>query len=367
MQFLDLKEQYESIKKDFLEKLALIQSKSEYILGEEVRSFEREFAEYCGVRYCVGVNSGSDALFLGLKCLGIGKGDEVIVPALTFIASSFAVTMAGATPVFVDIDDKAFAIDYQKIEKSISKKTKAIMPVHLYGLCANMPKINRIAKKHKLYVIEDACQAHGAQINGKKAGSFGVLGCFSFYPTKNLSAFGDAGLITTNSKKHYQKLLQLRDCGRAKHRYLHPILGYNSRLDNIQAACLRLKLKRLDLWNSRRAQNAARYTRYLQGIRGVIAPSVPRGYAHVFHVYNIQTKKRTQLMKAFKEQQVPYGIFYQLPLHLQVANRDLGYSRGDFPVAERIAERVLGLPIHPSVTENDIRKISQIIRAVHHG
>lgn len=367
MQFYDLKNQYKSIRRDFLKRFARIHSTSAYILGEELKCFEKEFSLYCGVKYAVGVNSGTDALFLSLKCLGIGRGDEVIVPVFSFIATSFCVTMTGATPVFVDIDRDTYGIDSRKIERSITKKTKAIIPVHLFGLCANMPEITTIARCHKLSVIEDAAQAHGAQIKGAKAGSLGAFGCFSFYPTKNLSAFGDAGLITTNSKKHYERLLQLRDCGRAKERYLHPVLGYNSRLDNIQAACLRLKLKKLDRWNRQRVQCAAEYSRFLRGIDSIITPHIPPDYVHVFHVYSIRTKKRKQLIEAFKRNRIPHSIFYQLPLHLQKANKNLGYKRGNFPAAELVSEEIIALPVHSRISEKDIRRIARLIREVHHG
>lgn len=367
MKFIDLQEQYVAIRSDCLQKLDELFKKGNFILGEEVRNFEEEFASYCDAKYAVGVNSGTDALFLSLRCLGIGPGDEVIVPSFTFIATSFVVSCTGARPVFVDIDENTYAIDPSKIKKAITKKTKAIIPVHLFGLCADMPKILSISKAHALAVIEDAAQAHGAAMQGKMAGSTGTFGCFSFYPTKNLSAFGDAGLVTTNQKHMYKKLLQLRDCGRGKKRYVHSVVGYNSRLDTVQAAILRLKLKHIDEWNDARIKNAAYYSELLAGVPGVSIPSIPHGYRHVFHVYSIRTRKRKKLIETFQKYKIPSSIFYPLPLHLQPANRYLGYRRGDFPVAERVSQEILALPIHPSLERSDIEKVVAAIREVHRG
>lgn len=363
----DLEKQYLEIKKDFLKKINSLMNKGDFILSEELRLFEKEFSKFCQTKYAVGLNSGTDALFLSLKCLEIKTGDEVIVPAFTFIATSFAVSFTGAKPAFVDIEKDTYNIDPLKIEKAITKKTKAIIPVHLFGLCANMPEILKIAEKYKLAIIEDAAQAHGAEINGKKAGSIGDFGCFSFYPTKNLSAAGDAGMITTNSRKYYNKLLQLRDCGRSKKRYLHSIIGYNSRLDNIQAALLRIKLRKLNIWNSIRINNAKIYSRLLKDIKEVIIPMVPKNFKHVFHIYPIRTKKRQKIIKEFLEHKIPYAIFYQLPVHLQKANKYLGYKLGDFPEAEKTSEEILSLPIHPNISTKDILKIISIIKKVHNG
>lgn len=367
MNFLDLDKQYLEISKEFSQKLKAIMSKGDFILGEEVRSFEREFAKFCQTKYAVGLNSGTDALFLSLKTLGIGPGDEVIIPAFTFIATSFAVSFTGAKPVFVDIEGDTYTINPKKIEKAITKKTKAIIPVHLFGLCANMPEILRIAKRYNLWVIEDAAQSHGARIKNRIAGSMGGTGCFSFYPTKNLSACGDAGMVTTNSKKLYDKLLQLRDCGRSTKRYLHNIIGYNSRLDNVQAAFLRLKLRRLSKWNEARINNAKTYSRLLKETSGIITPRIPRDFKHVFHVYSIRTNKRGKLEKEFKKHKIPFTVFYPLPLHLQKANSYLGYKRGDFPVAERVCRDILALPVHPHMQKKDIVRIVSIIRKVHNG
>jgi len=367
IEFLDLNKQYLSVKKDFLRKMEDIMSRGDFILGQEVKDFEREFAEYCGVNYAVGLNSGTDALLLSLKALGIGCGDEVIVPVFTFIATSFAVNLAGAKPVFADIDEKTYNIDPERIEKAITKRTKAIIPVHLFGLCANMPEILKIARKHNLKVVEDAAQAHGAKIKGRVSGSMGDLGCFSFYPTKNLSAFGDAGMVTANSKSLYKKLLQLRDCGRSKKRYLHNIVGYNSRLDNAQACYLRLKLRKLNKWTNLRIRNAGIYSNLLNGTPGVSTPLVPSGFKHVFHVYSIRTRMRKKLMRELSRNKIPCSVFYPLPLHLQKVNRHLGYRYGDFPVAERISKEILALPIHPNLKRSDILKIVSVIKRAHNG
>jgi len=367
MEFFDIDKQYLQIRKKFLKKMDLIMRNGDFILGKEVESFEKEFANYCKTKYAVGLNSGADALFLSLKSLGIGPGDEVIVPTFTFIATSFAVSHTGANPVFVDIDDATYNINPENIEKAINRRTKAIIPVHLFGLCANMPEILKIAKRHNLYVIEDAAQAHGAKFKGRIAGSIGNFGCFSFYPTKNLSAFGDAGMITTNSKKLYKRLLQLRDCGRSNKRYLHPIIGYNSRLDNAQAAFLRYKLGMIEKWNTTRIDNANIYSQYLEGIKGVIVPKIPKHLRHVFHIYPIRTKRRKKLISGFKKDRIPFSIFYPLPLHLQKANRYLGYKQGDFPIAEKVSKQILALPVHPHMKKKDILKIVSVIRKVHNG
>lgn len=365
MKLFDLDSQYFSIKQAFLKRLNLVMNRCDFVLGDEVKSFESEFARFCQTKYAVGVNSGTDALLLSLKCLDIGFGDEVIVPTFSFIATSFAVSYTEAKPVFVDIQEDTYNINPIKIEGAITKRTKAIIVVHLFGLCANMPEIIQIARKHHLAVIEDAAQAHGAKIKARKAGSMGNFGCFSFYPTKNLGAFGDAGMITTNSKKHYNKLLLLRDCGRSKKRYLHSIVGYNSRLDNVQAAFLRLKLRRLNSWNIKRINNARQYSHLLKDIKGLIIPKVPKGFKHVFHIYPIRTTRRSRLIQEFSRQKIPHCIFYPLPLHLQQANKYLGYKLGDFPVSEKISKDILALPVHPGIKNKDLSKIVSVIKKVH--
>lgn len=366
MKLFDLDKQSLFIKKDFAKKVNAILDNADFILGEETKEFEKEFAKACHVKYVVGVNSGTDALFLSLKALNIGPGDEVIVPCFTFIATSFAVSYTGAKPVFVDIDARTYNIDPFQIERVISKKTKAIIPVHLFGLCANMPEIVKIAKKHNLFVIEDACQAHFAQIGNRLAGEMGDFGCFSFYPTKNLSGCGDGGLVTTNSLNLYKRLLQLRDCGRTKHRYEHGIIGYNSRLDTIQAAFLRLKLKQISKWNKKRISNAHTYNKFLKDVKGVALPFIPSNFKHVYHVYSIRTNKRNKLVKEFQKNGIAFSIFYQIPLHLQIANKYLNYKKGDFPIAEQISHEIISLAVHPSLKKSEILKTISVIRKVHH-
>lgn len=366
MELFDLKHQAQQIRSEFNKRLNSILSRADFILGQETKQFEQEFASLCKAKFAVGLNSGTDALFLSLKCIGIGPGDEVIVPSFSFIATSFAVSYTGAKPVFVDIDAKTYNIDPMKIENAITKRTKAIIPVHLFGLCADMPKILKIAKKYKLLIIEDAAQAHFAKIKGKFSGAMGHFGCFSFYPTKNLGGCGDGGLVTTNSKAFYKKLLQLRDCGRDKKRYEHIVIGYNSRLDNIQAAFLRLKLKNIDKLNQKRIANANTYTKLLKNRKGVTTPFVPSGFKHVFHVYSIRTKKRGLLIKKLRENNIAFSIFYQIPLHLQKANRYLKYKKGDFPVSENVSKEIISLAVHSSLKKSDILKTVSIIRKVHH-
>ncbi|MBU1090289.1 MAG: DegT/DnrJ/EryC1/StrS family aminotransferase, partial [Candidatus Omnitrophica bacterium] len=339
--FLDLKEQSKVIEKDVLRSLHNLMQRNDFILGRDLFEFEKEFAGFCESKFCVGVNSGTDALFLGLKSLDIGPGDEVIVPAFTYIASALAVTYTGAKPVFVDIDQVTYNIDTAKVKERISRRTKAILPVHLYGHPAEMFDILKLARKYNLKVIEDAAQAHGTKYkfpkgNWKIAGSIADIGCFSFYPTKNLGAFGDGGAVVVNSRNIYKKLLMLRDYGR-KSRYEHVRLGYNSRLDTLQAAILRAKLKHLNHWNSLRRKNAGFYSKLLQEVEGVIIPKQADYAKHVYHVYAIRVKNRKQLLEEFARRGISALIHYPIPLHLQKVYEKLGYKKGDFPIAEKVA------------------------------
>ncbi|MCM8800303.1 MAG: DegT/DnrJ/EryC1/StrS family aminotransferase, partial [Candidatus Omnitrophica bacterium] len=327
--------------------------------------FEKEFAHFCGAKYAVGVSSGTDALFLSLLSLGIGEGDEVIVPVFTYIATALVVSHTGARPVFVDIREDTYNIDPEKIEKLITKNTKAIIPVHLYGQPADMPRILELARKYKLKVIEDAAQAHGAKIKinhkWQMVGSIGDIGCFSFYPSKNLGALGDGGLIITDSQKIYKKLLILRDYGRIS-KYIHKIIGYNCRLDTLQAAILRVKLKKLLKWNRLRQESAKKYNRYLKDIKGIITPYVSEGVEHVYHIYAIRTKFRKKILEEFKKRGIISLVHYPLPLHLQPAYKDLGYKRGDFPIAEKVSQEILSLPIFPHITDRQIRYVVEAIK-----
>ncbi|MBU4312606.1 MAG: DegT/DnrJ/EryC1/StrS family aminotransferase [Candidatus Omnitrophica bacterium] len=356
-----LKKQYEVIKDEIKGSIEKVMQSGGFIIGEDVKLFEKEFAAYCSVKHGAGVNSGTDALFLACLACGIGKGDEVIVMPYTYIATVLAISMAGATPVFVDIDEKTYNVDVSKIEKAITKKTKAILPVHLYGHPADMDPLMEIAKRHNLKVIEDCAQAHGALYKNKKVGSFGDVACFSFYPTKNLGAFGDAGMILTNSEDIKERLLLLRDYGR-KDRYEHILKGYNSRLDTLQAAILRVKLKHLDKWNDIRRQNAALYTKLFKEKKAdMILPYESSYVRHVYHLYVVRIKNRKGVMEGLAEKGVRTLIHYPIPIHLQEAYRDLSYKKGDFPISEKCCEEILTLPMYPELPAKDIKYVVDIL------
>lgn len=359
--FVDFRPQVEAIKGEVEEGFKRIFEKGDFILGQKVKEFEDEFSRYSDSKYGIGVNSGTDALFLAVKALGIGPGDEVIVPAFTFIATALGVSFAGATPVFVDIDDKTYNMDPRKLEKAITRKTKAIIVVHLYGQAADMEEILAIAKKHKVKVIEDTAQAHGARYHGKRVGSWGDVSCFSFYPTKGLGTFGDGGMIVTNNEETYQKALMLRDYGR-KGRYEHVILGYNSRLDTLQAVVLSAKLKHLDEWNQMRAKQAAYYCDKLGKIDGVVAPVTKENRTHVFQTFAIRVPHRDQVLEEMKSRNIGVLIHYPIPLHLQEAYKTLGYKKGDFPVSEKFAQEELSLPMCPHISTAEIDYVVQSLQ-----
>lgn len=351
--FSGLSEQYNDIKSEIDSAIADVLKSGWYILGKELKSFEEEFAKYCGVKYAVGCASGTEAIALSLMALNIKQGDEVITVPNTAVPTISAISMTGAKPVLVDID-KYFLIDTSKIEKAITKKTKAILPVHLYGQAADMDKINKIAAKFNLKVIEDAAQAHGAQYKNKKTGSLADLGCFSFYPTKNLGCFGDGGAVTTNDKALYERLQMLRNYGQ-KERYYHAIEGINSRLDEIQAAVLRIKLKYLDEWNNKRKKIAGFYNGLLKNVCAI--PLERKESNHIFHLYVIKTKNRQKLQAYLKEKGIDTLIHYPIPVHLQKAYVQLKYANGDFPVTEQCAQEILSLPMHPHLNEKNIKYI----------
>ncbi len=364
--FLDLSRQHKKIGKEISAAINKTVNRCDFILGQDEAIFEKEFAAYCKQKFSIGVNSGTDALFLALLSLGIGKGDEVILPAFTYIATAFAVTFTGAKPVFVDIEEGTYNIDVNKIKSAITKKTKAIIPVHLFGHSADMKPILDIAKKYNLRVVEDAAQAHGAKYRIAKdkwvmAGTMGDIGCFSFYPTKNLGGFGDGGMILTENQAIYKKLFRLRDYGR-KSRYEHVSLGYNSRLDTLQAAVLRVKLKHLNEYNKLRRKNARIYNKKLKNIGGLILPK-EAGYAyHIYHAYSIRVKNRNNLVKTFKKNNIGFSIYYPVPLHLQKVYKALGYKRGDFPIAERVSREIISLPMYPYLKEKQINFIGSVLR-----
>ncbi len=358
--FVDLKAQHQEIKAEVEKAIKKVIEKGDFILGEELELFEKEFADYCGVKFCVGVASGTEALWLALLALDIKKGDEVIIPANTFIATALAVLMAGAKPVLVDIDPKTYNINPALIEEKITPKTRAIIPVHLYGQPTDMKGISKIAQKYNLIVIEDACQAHGALYRGKRCGSFGEASAFSFYPAKNLGAYGDGGAVVTNSSEVAEKIKMLRDYGQ-KEKYSHLVKGYNSRLDTLQAAILRVKLKKLDGWNENR-QKAAEIYKELLSETDLVLPYLAPERTHVYHLYVIRAKKREELRKHLSQAGISTGIHYPVPLHQQPSLSDLGYKKGCFPVTESYSKEILSLPMFPHISSDQIGYVCQKIK-----
>jgi dTDP-4-amino-4,6-dideoxygalactose transaminase len=347
--FVDLKTQYASIK---LEVDAAIQRTLEtcqFTLGTDVAEFEKEFAAYSQAAFGVGVNTGTSALHLGLLAAGIGPGDEVITSPFTFVATVAAIYYTGATPVLVDIDPATYTIDPAQIEAAITPATRAIIPIHLYGQPADMDPIMAVARKHGLVVLEDARQAHGAEYKGKRVGAIGDMAAFSFYPGKNLGAYGEGGMLTTDSAEHHRAVRMLRDWG-AERKYHHELKGYNYRLEGLQGAILRVKLKHLDRWTERRRATAARYDAMFAGT-GLATPFVRDDVRHVYHIYAIRTPDRGRWQEALNAQGIQSGIHYPIPVHLLPAYADLGYKQGQFPHAEKAAAEVLSLPMFPEFTE----------------
>lgn len=353
--FADLKREYVEIKEEINQAIERVLKSGWFILGEEVKHFEEDFSKYTSAKYGIGVNSGSDALFLSVKSLGIGKGDEVITTSHTFISTVDAITRNGAKPVFVDIDPDTYCIDTTKIEGKITENTKAILPVHLYGHPAEMDTIMNIALKHKLFVIEDACQAHGAEYKGKKVGSIGDLGCFSFYPIKNLGASGDGGIIVTNNEELAEKLKLLRNYGQSK-KYYHEFVGINSRLDEIQASILSVKLKHLDTWNEKRRDLAKLYDELLEDVQ-VVKPFEKEDVRHVFHLYVIRSKERDRLQQYLIANGIETQIHYPVPIHKQKAYQSLGND--NLPITEKICQEILSLPLHQWLQNEQVEEISK--------
>jgi dTDP-4-amino-4,6-dideoxygalactose transaminase len=358
--FLDLKAQYASIKGELDAAVINVLASTQYVLGEEVAAFEREFAAYCGTRHAIAVNTGTSALHLALLAADVGPGDEVITVPFTFVASVSAICYTGARPVFVDIDPTTFTMDPAKLSAAITSRTKAILPVHLYGQMADMGAIMEIAEQHGLPVIEDACQAHGAEYSGRRAGSIGVSGCFSFYPGKNLGACGEGGIVVTNDDSHMQAIRMLRDWGQEK-RYHHVLKGFNYRMDGIQGAALRVKLRHLDDWTEARRQRGRHYSALLAGSTRVTAPTEAAWRRHVYHIYAVRTQDRDGLQRALTAEGIQTGLHYPIPVHLQEAHRDLGYGVGDFPQSEAAAREVLSLPIYPEMTARQVEQVAAAI------
>ena len=363
---LDLKAQYESIKDEIDEAMMRVVDSQYFILSPEVSALEEEIAAYTGISCAAGVASGTDAIILALRILGIGKEDMVITTAFTFFATAESISILGARPLFVDIDPETYNIDPGKIEELLRdadpetrNKIKAIIPVHLYGQCADMGRIMKIADKYGLKVIEDCAQAIGATCNGKKAGSFGDTGCFSFFPSKNLGGFGDGGMVVSSDAAIIEKVKKLRVHGSQK-QYFHEEVGYNSRLDSLQAAILRVKLKKLDTWLKGRRAVAARYDEAFSPL-GIITPEVAEGNTHTYHQYTIAVDERDEFLQYLNDKGIAARVYYPVPLHLQPCYKEMGYSAGSFPVSEKMAKRVLSLPVYPELTEE---KIGYVIRTI---
>jgi dTDP-4-amino-4,6-dideoxygalactose transaminase len=358
--FVDLAAQYTTIAAQINEATSKVIRDADFILGREVKLFEEEFAAFCEVKYAVGVDSGTSALELALRAYDIGPGDEVITAANTFIATALAISHVGARPVLVDIDPQTHTIDVGGIAGAITRRTKAILPVHLYGHPAHMGPIRQIAEKLGLVIIEDACQAHGARYKGKRAGSLGDAAAFSFYPGKNLGAYGDGGIVVTNDRQVADRLEMLRNYGQ-KEKYHHLFRGYNRRLDTLQAAILRVKLKYLEKWNAARRWNAKLYHDFLEGA-GVLTPVETLGVESVWHLYVVRSEHRDTLREHLESRGISASIHYPIPIHLQPAYKDLGYKRGEFPVTEGLARRILSLPMYAELTSEQIEFVALTIR-----
>ncbi|GAB1538352.1 DegT/DnrJ/EryC1/StrS family aminotransferase [Scytonema sp. NUACC21] len=357
--FVDLKAQYNSIKDEINAAVLKVLESTQFVLGDEVTALEKEFAAYSRAEYGIAVNTGTSALHLALLAAGVGPGDEVITVPFTFVATVAAICYTGATPVFVDINPVSYTIDPTQLEKAITEKTKAILPVHLYGQPADMEPIVEIARRYGLTVIEDAAQAHGAEYHGRRVGSLGDIACFSFYPGKNLGAYGEGGMVVTSNPEYARTMRMLRDWGQER-RYHHVLKGYNYRMDGIQGAILRVKLSYLDAWTNARRSHAALYDQLLTD-SGVQTPTVMPYSHHVYHVYAIRSLQRDVLQQKLQEQGIQTGIHYPIPVHLQEAYSDLGYKPGDFPNSELAAREVLSLPMYAELTTANIHSIAETL------
>ena len=357
--YLDLKAQYQSIKPEIDAAIARVLDSCQFVLGSEVAGFEQEFATYCGAAECIALNSGTSALHLALLAAGVGPGDEVITVPFTFVASVAAVTYTGARPVLVDIDPGSFTMDPSAIEAAITTNTKAILPVHLYGQPADMDPIMEVARRHGLVVIEDAAQAHGAKYKGRPVGSIGDMACFSFYPGKNLGAYGEGGAVTTSNAGYARTIRMLRDWGQDR-KYHHVLRGFNYRMEGFQGAILLVKLRHLGKWTEARRAVVSQYNKLLAD-SGVERPQEMPWARHVYHVYTLRTHDRDGLQAALQAEGIQTGIHYPVPAHLQPAYADLGYGRGAFPQSEKAAAEVLSLPLYPEMTDVQIQRVSQAL------
>ena len=359
--FVDLKAQFHQIYNDIDNHISDVIHNTAFIRGRYVQEFEKNFAAFCGAKHCIGVGNGTDALFIALKSLGLGSGDEVIVPANTFVATSEAVSMTGARVVFVDCDPDTYNIDVNLIESKITSRTKAIIPVHLYGQPANMPVICEIAKKHGLKIVQDCAQAHGATFNDRPFAYFGDVLCFSFYPGKNLGAYGDAGAVVTNDDNTAEKALMIANHGRIG-KYNHEFEGVNSRMDGIQGAVLNVKLKYIEQWNENRRRNADLYSHFLKDIENISLPCTLPNVKHVYHLYVIRSKQRDALQNFLKENGISTGIHYPIALPNLNAYQYLGHKPGDFPVASRYQEEILSLPMYPELSKEMVEYVAKKIK-----
>lgn len=357
IQFVDLVAQYQQIRTEVDAAMAAVCARGDFVLGQDVKLFEQEFAAFCKTPHCVTLANGTEALKLALLACGIGAGDEVITCTHTFIATVSAIDQAGARPVLVDCDSRYYTIDPAQVERAITPRTKAIIPVHLYGQPADMDPILEIARRRKLYVVEDACQAHGAEYKGRRCGTMGDIAAFSFYPGKNLGAYGDGGAVTTTRADLAERVWVLRNHGQ-KVKYEHMVKGFNSRLDTLQAVVLRVKLRRLEQWNEARRQAAATYDQLLAG-KGLATPKVAPYSKPVFHLYVVQVPDRQKQQAAFDAANVSHGIHYPIPVHLQPAFADLGYKAGSFPITEALVSKIISLPMFPELTDNQIEQVSR--------
>ena len=356
--FLDLKAHHESFRTELDAAIREVIDSGAFAGGPFVERFEEDFAQFCGVPYSVGVGNGTDALWFALLGLGIGPGDEVITVPMTFMATAEAISYCGAKPVFVDIEEETYTMNPALLEQAITPRTKAIIPVHLYGQVADMDPILEIAQRHNLSVIEDACQAHGAEYKGRKAGSLGIAGCFSFYPGKNLGAFGEAGAIITSNDELKRNVQVLRDHGQDK-KYHHSMIGWNGRMDGIQGAVLSVKLKRLAAANDARRTHAGLYNELLAPVKQVIAPKEAKNRLHVYHVYGVRVQNRDQVLKRLSERGIGCGVHYPVPVHLQPAYAFLGHKAGDFPISETCGRESLSLPMFPELTPAQVERVVQ--------
>jgi dTDP-4-amino-4,6-dideoxygalactose transaminase len=359
--FLDLKAQYDSIRAEIAAALQQVIDSSAFAGGPFVEQFEKEFAKLCQCQYAIGVSNGTAALGMALRGLGIGPDDEVITVPNTFIATVEAISCCGARPVFVDVDEQTYTMNPALLARAITPRTKALIPVHLFGQMADMDPIMELAKEHDLIVIEDAGQAHGALYKGKPAGSLGDAGCFSFYPGKNLGAYGEAGAVVTNDAELAMRLRKFRDHGQVK-KYYHDMVGWNERMDGLQGAVLSVKLKHLEAWNQARRCHARLYGELLAGLDGVILPAEAKHAKHIYHIYAIRARQRDRLMHALAEKDIHCGIHYPVPVHLQEAYRFLGWRKGSFPIAEKCAEEFISLPMYPELTKEQMEYVGRQVQ-----